>query len=339
MNYNPAILYDPKAAINLTDFGIEIPALDTRATKTLEGLKSHNLLTQANCYSRITERLEQEDLTRVHSTAFVENLFAETAAREIILTYELLDSQGKPHRYSPEKSKRDLSELVHLLILQAAGTLQAARTALERGFCFFLGGGMHHAQYDHGSGFCLVNDMVIAAVKLLEEKRVSRVWIIDIDAHKGDGTAALCSGREDILTLSIHMAQGWPLDKESLLAYGPGNPSLIPSTVELPIPSGGEPDYLSTLGRGLERLKEVSPSLPDLALVVDGSDPYEKDALPSAALLNLSENTMLERDLLVYNFLKALGIPSAWVMAGGYGEESWRIYFQFLNRILSSLEK
>ena len=71
---------------------------------------------------------------------------------------------------------------------------------------------MHHAQRAYGDGFCIVNDIVIAIRKLQAEGLVRTAWVIDIDAHKGDGTAAITLGDDSIITLSIHMAQGWPLD-------------------------------------------------------------------------------------------------------------------------------
>jgi hypothetical protein len=67
---------------------------------------------------------------------------------------------------------------------------------------------------------------------------------------------------------------------------------------------------------------------------VDGADPYEHDELPSTALLRLSLAQLLSRDLLVYRFLQSRGVPSAWLMSGGYGERSWEVYAQFLERVL-----
>jgi len=149
-----------------------------------------------------------------------------------------------------------------------------------------------------------------------------------VDAHKGDGTAALAAGDDSIATLSIHMAAGWPLDQPERDADGQPNPSFIPSTVDIPIAAGEEPAYNRRLREGLARLAETGR--PDLALVVCGADPYELDELPSTAELKLSLEQLLERDQLVYSFLKSRGIPGAWVMAGGYGRNSWRAYTQFL---------
>ena len=213
-------------------------------------------------------------------------------------------------------------------VIKAAGTVQASRLALQHGFCFFFAGGAHHAQHDFGNGFCLLNDIVIASRKLQFEKKVDRVWIIDVDAHKGDGTAALTAGDDSIRTLSVHMARGWPLDCPALLADGRPNPSFIPSDIDIPIESGEEPYYLERLGGGLRKLEEGGAA--DLAIVVSGADPYEKDALPSTIPLKLSLIQMFERDRLLYIWLKDRNIPAVFLMAGGYGDDVWQVYAQFL---------
>jgi acetoin utilization deacetylase AcuC-like enzyme len=187
---------------------------------------------------------------------------------------------------------------------------------------------MHHAQRDGGAGFCLVNDLAIALRRLQFEQRIRSAWVIDLDAHKGDGTAAITAGDSSIATLSIHMARGWPLDQPERDADGRPNPSFVPSTIDIPIEAGEEPLYNQRLEAGLERLADIGP--PDLALVIDGADPYELDELPSTAGLRLSLGQLLQRDQLVYSFLKNRGVPGAWVMAGGYGRNSWRVYTQFL---------
>jgi acetoin utilization deacetylase AcuC-like enzyme len=239
--------------------------------------------------------------------------------------------------------------------------------ALDQGFCFFLGGGMHHARRDGGIGFCLVNDIMVTAARLQVEGRAALIWIIDVDAHKGDGTAEIVTalrrsppvstthnsvpaGRSDtagspapghgILTLSIHMADGWPLDAETLAAAREAGGGLeqapfVASDVELPIRSGEEASYVSRLTEGLEDLVTLSAGRkPDLAIVVDGADPYEHDGLPSTAGLRLDLETCVQRDLTVFGFLKKHGIPAAWLLAGGYGERAWEPPAAFLGTVM-----
>jgi acetoin utilization deacetylase AcuC-like enzyme len=329
------ILYDPRIPASLIEFGIQIPIRDSRTIKTFQALLDDPKLKSLHKYwhqDRIVEMLTREDLLRVHSAGYVERLFSAVLEQEIISTFELIDAKGKYYRYAPETATRPLTDLFERVLMKSAGTVQAARLALQHGFCFSFTGGAHHAQHDFGNGFCLINDVVIAPRKLQFEKKVDRVWIIDVDAHKGDGTAALTAGDDSIRTLSVHMASGWPLDCPALLADGSPNPSFIPSDIDIPIESGEEPYYLERLRAGLRKLEGGDKA--DLAIVVCGADPYEKDELPSAAPLKLSLNQMFERDRLIYTWLKERNIPAVFLMAGGYGDEVWRVYAQFLLWVL-----
>ncbi|MEJ2657713.1 MAG: histone deacetylase, partial [Desulfobacterales bacterium] len=243
-------------------------------------------------------------------------------------TFELIDSNGQYYRYAPEQATRPLEELFARIRSKVAGSVQCGRMALTHGFCFYFSGGMHHAHFDHGSGFCLINDVVITARKLQAEGAIRKVWIIDVDAHKGDGTAALTADDPTITTLSVHMAHGWPLDGPPMLPDGRANPVFIPSDIDIPIASGEEMHYVERLEKGLLKLEGMGR--PDLAIVVSGADPYEKDELPSTAGLKLTLDQMLDRDRLIYLFLEELKIPAAYLMAGGYGEQVWEVYAQLL---------
>ncbi len=329
------ILYDRSIPASLTEFGIQIPIRDSRAINTFQALLKDPRLQalQKDWHqNRITETLSREDLLRVHSADYVERLYSEKLEQEIISTYELIDAKGNYHRYTPETATRPLTDLFERLLLKAAGTVQAARLALQHGFSFSFTGGAHHAQHDFGNGFCVINDIIIAARKLQFEKTVNTVWVIDVDAHKGDGTAALTADDDSIRTLSVHMASGWPLDVPAVLADGSSHPSFIPSDIDIPIESGEEPYYLERLRNGLNTLEKEDAA--DLAIVVCGADPYEKDELPSTAPLQLSLEQMFKRDQLLYNWFTEHNIPAAFLMAGGYGDEVWRVYAQFLLWVL-----
>ena len=329
------ILYDPRIPASLIEFGIQIPVRDSRSLKTFQALLDEPKLKSLEKHwhqDRIIEKLTREDLLRVHSVEYVDRLYSAALEQELISTYELRDAEGKYYRYTPETATRPLTDLFARILIKAAGTVQAARLALQHGFCFSFTGGAHHAQRDFGNGFCLINDVVIAPRKLQAEKQVGRVWIIDVDAHKGDGTAALTAGDDSLRTLSIHMARGWPLDCPALLVDGRPNPSMIPSDIDIPIESGEEQHYLERLRDGLGKLEEGNKA--DLAIVVCGADPYEKDELPSTALLKLSLQQIFERDRLIYTWLQERNIPAVFLMAGGYGDEVWRVYAQFLLWVL-----
>ncbi|MDR0402122.1 MAG: hypothetical protein LBH35_00875, partial [Treponema sp.] len=288
-----------------------------------------------------TEIVTRPDLERIHGADFIGALFgdgpsesgAEYARRgraagpaavseasglekALLNAYELIDSRGKPRRYEPDRAVKPLAALFQTILAQVGGTYLACRLALApgAGFCYYLGGGMHHARYDSGSGFCLINDVAVAFRKIQAEGRARLVWILDLDVHKGDGTAELVrfarergelaprpagnsavengaatAGKPRVLTLSVHMARGWPLDEESLARAENGRAPLVPSDIDIGIDRGEEADYVPRLAEGIAGLENMSGTeKPDLVLVVDGADPYEHDGLPSSSLLKLS---------------------------------------------------
>jgi acetoin utilization deacetylase AcuC-like enzyme len=329
------VIYSAEHKLELLEFGIQIPVYDSRARRTFERLLAHPVLGPRRSEwhrEHAGEPVGREDLLRAHSPEYVARLLGAGLEGEIIRAYELFDEQGRPHRYDPASARRPLRELLDQELRMVSGTCQCCRQALASGFCYYFGGGTHHAQRGAGKGFCLLNDAVIAVRKLQAEGRVRRSWVIDVDAHKGDGTAAITQGDESIRTLSVHMARGWPLDEPQLDGQGRLNPSFIASDVDLPVEEGQEGRYLGLLSEGLQRLAGLS--VPDLAVVVDGADPYEHDELPSTGLLRLSLAQLKQRDLAIYDFLQHRGVPSAWLMSGGYGERSWEVYAQFLEEVL-----
>ncbi len=329
------LLYTPQRRAPLVDYGILIPVAPGKTDRILAALRANPLLGPREPewhLQRDGTTMGREDLLRAHSERYVDELTSAGLERAIIRAYELEDEQGRPHRYDPSRATRPLSELLDGALENSAGTYQCCREALRHGFCFYLGGGAHHAHRDFGHGFCVVNDSMVALRRLQAEGVVRRAWIIDVDAHKGDGTAEIASGDPSIVTLSVHMARGWPLDGPERDALGRLNPSFIPSDIDVGIEAGEEASYLPRLDAALRSLE--SGARPDLALVLAGADAYEKDELPSAALLRLSADQMLERDLMIYRFLKSRSIPRAFLMAGGYGAHAWEVYPPFLERAL-----
>lgn len=325
------IIYDKNLKEGLVEFGIEIPVHHSRAASTFEKLRTHKLLgPRINQWHipEVKEIITCRDLLRVHSKGYVARLYSDKLEDEIIRTFELIDDKGRYYRYCPDRATLPLSQLFDRLLFKAAGTVQCCRVALEKGFCYSFGGGMHHAQKNHGAGFCLINDIVVALRKLQAENLIRTAWVIDLDAHKGDGTAVLTAADSSITTLSIHMASGWPLDGKPHDHRGRLNSSFMPSDIDIPVAAGEDHLYVAKLKEGLEKLTASEP--PDMAIVLAGSDPFEKDELPSTGEIKLSLAQLKERDLLVYHFLKAKGIPRAYVTAGGYGEHAWEVDYQFV---------
>ncbi|MDR0410921.1 MAG: histone deacetylase [Treponema sp.] len=354
------VLYDPATTTVHQDYGIMIPISVSRADKIINFLRQNKALvgktkvydfTQAasvvSMNDQCGEIITRTDLEQMHDKTFIADLYGQGLEKRLITAWELISKDGRPNRYKPERAKKPLPRLFDTVLKQVMGTYLTCRLAMQGtewdNFCYYLGGGMHHARYDTGAGFCLLNDIVIAAQKILIETDSSLVWFIDVDAHKGCGSAELLqfareAGKLDeeknILNLSIHMAHGWPLDDKTISVTPSNRAPLIPCDVEILIDKDREAEYLPELKRGIRKLEELSDSRkPDLAIVVDGTDPYEHDGLLSSGLLRLSLEQCVERDLFIYEYLVRRGIPSAWLMAGGYGERAWEPTAHFLKVI------
>jgi acetoin utilization deacetylase AcuC-like enzyme len=305
----------------------------------------------------ITEVFGRSDLERVHDKKYIQVLFNESSdpkalEKELLSTYELINPDGSYNRYEPVRATKALPLMVESTLIRIGGTWLACRAALAgnlkspvKNFCFYFGGGNHHARFERSSGFCILNDIVIAARKLIAEGNAGLVWIIDVDAHKGDGSAELIRRAKDhgelyndrnpqILGLSVHMAKGWPLDAESLAEAEPGHAPLVDSDIDIPIDSGEEALYVPRLREGIAKLETLSGGRrPDIVIVVDGVDVYEHDDLASTKLIKLTLEQCVERDRLIFDYVQERGLPSAWVNAGGYGARAWEPTAHFLATI------
>jgi len=188
-------------------------------------------------------------------------------------------------------------------------TISAARTAMHQGIAANLAGGTHHAYADKGSGFCVFNDVAVAARLLqAETARVRRqalqVAVIDLDVHQGNGTALIFRHDPSVFTLSMHGAKNFPFRKES-------------SDLDIELPDGcGDDDYLAQLETALHQL--VQRCQPDLVFYLAGADPHEGDRL---GRLQLSFEGLRQRDRQVFQWAAEKRLPLAMAMAGGYGKD------------------
>ena len=229
-----------------------------------------------------------EDVLLVHTARYLRRIKTGTLSHAELRALEI--------RYSPE--------LVRFALLSVGGTVLAARKALECGLAVHLGGGFHHAFPDHGEGFCLLNDVAVAARKMIEEKLARKVMVVDCDLHQGNGTAAALAGRKDVFTLSIHQMDIYPAEKPL-------------STVDIGLWAGdGDAKYLAELGAHIPRI--YNEFRPDLVIYLAGADPFEKDQLGG---LSLTKAGLKERDKVVIENARRLAIPVAVVLAGGYAAE------------------
>ena len=184
-------------------------------------------------------------------------------------------------------------------------TISAARTALQHGVAANLAGGTHHAYADKGSGFCVFNDVAVAA-RLLQAQvgHALQVAVIDLDVHQGNGTAHIFRNDPSVFTLSMHGAKNFPFRKES-------------SDLDIELPDGcGDDEYLAQLQAALLALQQRCQ--PGLVFYLAGADPHEGDRL---GRLKLSFDGLRQRDAIVLEWARRRRIPLAMAMAGGYGKD------------------
>jgi acetoin utilization deacetylase AcuC-like enzyme len=185
--------------------------------------------------------------------------------------------------------------------LASAGTLLAARAALEQGLAGNLAGGTHHAFADHGEGFCVLNDVAIAIRKLQSERAIERAAIIDLDVHQGNGTAAIFEEDEEVFTFSMHGERNYPLAK-------------MRSNLDVPLKDGiGDEEYLEALQRHLATVLDSARA--DMVFYLAGVDVAAGDRYGK---LQLTEEGIRLRDRRVIEEVRSRGMPLAIVLAGGY---------------------
>lgn len=186
--------------------------------------------------------------------------------------------------------------------LSPGGTWLAARLARTHGYAANAAGGSHHALADTGAGYCVFNDLAIAANRLLAEGEARRVMIIDLDVHQGDGTASLLAGRPDVATFSMHAEKNFPVRKAR-------------STLDVPLADGiGDADYLGALADALPPL--IDGFAPDMILYQAGVDPHGEDRL---GRLGLTDTGLEARDRFVMAEAGRRAVPVASTLGGGYG--------------------
>jgi len=238
----------------------------------------------------VPEPIEWDDLRLVHEAAYV------SAVANGSLPPAMQRRIGFP--WSPmmvERSRRSVG-----------ATLAAAREALgarrrQPSASANLAGGTHHAFADRGEGYCVFNDVAVAARVLLRDGRISRAVVVDCDVHQGNGTAAIFRGDPSVFTMSLHGANNFPFRKET-------------SDLDVVFEDGtGDDEYLTALVEHLEPV--LDGQRPDLVFYLAGADPYEGDRL---GRLKLSIDGLRERDRIVFDACRTRLIPVAAAMSGGY---------------------
>jgi acetoin utilization deacetylase AcuC-like enzyme len=256
-------------------------------------------------YELLAEQLLYE------GTITTANLFcpAPLAEPDILLTHDPVYWDKLKHlRLSAAEIRKTgfpLSrELVEREVVIMNGTVQAALFALEFGIGMNIAGGTHHAFTDRGEGFCLLNDIALAADYLLHHRGIHKILVVDLDVHQGNGTAQIFRHEDRVFTFSMHSGHNYPFHKEQ-------------SDLDIPLPDGTtDAAYLQLLGDTLPRLLEAVA--PDFVFYQSGVDILATDKL---GRLQVSPAGCKARDRLVLESCRRHHLPVAVSMGGGYSEK------------------
>lgn len=229
-----------------------------------------------------------EDLRLVHTAGYLDAVAAGALPREMERRIGFPWSAAMV-----ERSRRSVG-----------ATIAAARTALDEGVAANLAGGTHHSFADRGEGFCVFNDVAVAARVLQRDGGARRLAIVDLDVHQGNGTAAIFAGDASVFTFSMHGEKNFPFRKEA-------------GDLDVALPDGtGDDEYLERLRPHLDAVLDRHE--PDFVFYLAGADPYEGDRL---GRLKLTIGGLRARDELVFRACHQRRLPVAVAMGGGYASD------------------
>ncbi len=231
------------------------------------------------------QKAKSEDILRVHGYEYLDKLM------NLTLSAKEMRKIGFPLS----------SELVERELIITQGTIDCAKYALANGVAFNIAGGTHHAYANSGEGFCILNDVAVASAYLLNKKMATRILVVDLDVHQGNGTAKIFENSPEVFTFSMHGKDNYPMHKEN-------------SDLDIPLENKMEDaEYLKILRNNLNQILENFKT--DFIFYVSGVDVLATDKLGK---LGLSREGSKERDKYVFSQALKLKIPIVVVMGGGY---------------------
>jgi acetoin utilization deacetylase AcuC-like enzyme len=256
-------------------------------------------------YELIPEQLLHE------GTITQENLFVPSKCDAIdVLRTHNLDYYNKliNQQLSPSEQRKigfpQSLALIERELIITRGTIDCALFALEHGCALNIAGGTHHAFAERGEGFCLLNDMAVASDYLLHKNLVTKILVIDLDVHQGNGTAKLMENEPRVFTFSMHGKNNYPFHKEQ-------------SDLDIPLPDGiSGQEYLEILEKTLPMLLETVQ--PNFIFYLSGVDILSTDKFGK---FNISIDECKRRDELVLKMAYDNKIPIAIAMGGGYSPD------------------
>ena len=253
-------------------------------------------------YRELRERLVREGVLR--SGELEESDLIDRGSLLLVHTPEYLEAMFSGRLDAAEERQLGFAWSEALIVRSRAsvfGTVAAAREALRDGLAGNLAGGTHHAYAGRGTGFCVFNDIAVAARSLQREGLIDRALIVDLDVHQGDGTASIFAGDESVFTFSMHGAKNFPFRKQR-------------SSLDVELPDGcDDARYLDELRQHLPEV--IARARPDILFFQGGVDPLGGDLL---GRLNLSLEGLRSRDRMVAVAARESGIPLVLTLGGGY---------------------
>lgn len=198
--------------------------------------------------------------------------------------------------------------LVERTLRAVSGTILTSELALQHGLACHLAGGTHHAHPSHGSGFCIFNDLAVAALAMIESGKANKILIIDCDVHQGDGTIAFFKDSTNIIPVSWHCEENYPQIKQT-------------AGINIAIPKGAnDQEYLSILQNTLPTI--LAEHQPDFIFYDAGVDVHQDDRL---GYVNLTDDGIFARDKYVIQTCVGLNLPIACVIGGGYDRQEEKV--------------
>ena len=251
----------------------------------------YNFIKNSNLYTNLT--IHQSKSAPINDVQVVHN-------RDYVMSVK----EGNLSRDQERRINLPWSEkLAKRSFLAIQGTLQTSQLALDYGIACHLAGGTHHAFKDCGSGFCVFNDLAYASITLLNQEKINKILILDLDVHQGDGTASICENIDNIFTCSIHCKNNFPFDKKN-------------SNLDVPIDDEvDDVKYVNILTKTLDQIE--SNFTPDIVFYDAGVDVHSNDDLGN---LNLTDDGIKKRDEIVCEYFKEKKIPLCTVIGGGYSK-------------------
>ncbi len=222
--------------------------------------------------------------------------------------------------WSPEMVERSRRSVGATIAAARTAVADRSATAAAAGLALpvaaNLAGGTHHAFRDRGEGYCVFNDVAVAARVLLRDGAAARIAVIDCDVHQGNGTAAIFREDPAVYTVSFHGAKNFPFRKET-------------SDLDVIFEDGtGDEEYLAALDAHVPAV--LDRERPDIVFYLAGADPYEGDRL---GRLKMTIEGLRERDRRVFAACRQRAIPVAIAMSGGYAPDVDAIVEIHLNTV------